>query len=185
MASSFQLQTSRLVLRQPVENDVEAIFERIASHQEVTRFVGWARHTSKDDTKAFLEFSRSEWNKWPAGPLLIESRETGDLLGSSGLAYETAYRASTGYVLARDSWGRGFASEALRAVAAFADDLGLSRLYALCHVHHAASIRVLERCGFAFEGTLRNHLIFPNIGDRAPQDVHCYAAVRRADGGSR
>jgi ribosomal-protein-alanine N-acetyltransferase len=174
-----QLQTSRLILRQPEESDVEAIFERIGSDEEVTRFVGWARHTSKDDTKAFLEFSRSEWAKWPAGPLLMESRETGVLLGSSGLAYETAYRASTGYVLARDSWGRGFASEALRAVAAFANELGLSRLYAHCHVRHSASIRVLERCGFEFEGTLRNHLIFPNIGEPVPQDVHCYSRCAR------
>lgn len=91
------------------------------------------RHTSVDETVAFLEFSDLEWQRWPAGPYLIESRESGSLLGGTGLSFETAQRASTGYVLARDAWGRGYATEALRAVIAVAADTSLRRLYALCH----------------------------------------------------
>jgi len=47
------------------------IFKRYAADAEVTRFVGWPRHTSIGDTISFLEFSSSEWSRWPAGPLLI------------------------------------------------------------------------------------------------------------------
>jgi RimJ/RimL family protein N-acetyltransferase len=107
--------------------------------------------------------------------LLIESRVDGRILGSTGLSFETPYRAGTGYVLARPNWGQGFASEALGAVVGSAAQLGVQRLYALCHVAHPASARVLERCGFTLEGVLRRYLVFPNLDDRMAQDVRCYA----------
>jgi RimJ/RimL family protein N-acetyltransferase len=91
------------------------------------------------------------------------------------LSFETPYRAVTGYVLARPHWGKGFASEALAAVVASAARLGVQRLYALCHVAHAATARVLERSGFTLEGVLRRYLVFPNLEDPSAQDVRCYA----------
>jgi [ribosomal protein S5]-alanine N-acetyltransferase len=166
--------TSRLILRQPVARDAVSIFERYASDPEVTRFLGWPRHTKVSDTESFLMFSASEWARWPAGPLLIESRASGMLLGSTGLAFESSDRASTGYVLARDAWGFGFASEALAAVLKLPQVSMLTRLYALCHPSNTASIRVLERGGFRAEGTLRKPAAFPNLGDGA-QDVACFA----------
>ena len=102
----FRIETSRLILRPPRDEDIEALFARLAADAEVTRFVSWPRHRSTEDTRAFLTFSRSEWQTWPVGPLLIESAASRVLLGSTGLSFETAYRAATGYVLARDGWGR-------------------------------------------------------------------------------
>jgi RimJ/RimL family protein N-acetyltransferase len=153
------------------------IFSRFAADAEVTRFVGWPRHTGISDTDSFLKFSSSEWTRWPAGPLLIESRADGTLLGSTGLAFESRHRASTGYVLARDAWGFGYASEALAAVVALAQSLAVTRLFALCHPAHSASIRVLERCGFSREGILAARLVFPNLGDDTPQNVACYVCA--------
>jgi RimJ/RimL family protein N-acetyltransferase len=169
-----RLETERLVLRAPQRKDADAIFA-FASDPEVTRFLGWPRHTSLDDTRAFLDVSAAEWSQWPAGPLLIESRADGRILGSTGLSFETPYRAVTGYVLARPQWGKGFASEALGAVVGLASRLGVQRLYALCHVAHPASARVLERSGFTLEGVLHRYLVFPNLEDQSAQDVRCYA----------
>jgi RimJ/RimL family protein N-acetyltransferase len=76
-------------------------------------------------------------------------------------------------VLARDAWGFGFASEALAAVVKLAQGAAVTRLYALCHPSHAASIRVLERGGFRAEGLLPKPVVFPNLGD-VPQEVACY-----------
>jgi RimJ/RimL family protein N-acetyltransferase len=170
-----RLETSRLVLRRPRREDAQAIFDTYASDPEVTRFVGFTRHRSIDETRAFLEYSDAEWSRWPAGPVLIESRATGELLGSTGLGFETPYRAATGYVLARPHWRQGFASEALAAIVTLARELAVRRLYALCHTEHEPSARVLERGGFAFEGVLRRHLVFPNLENAEPQDVRCYA----------
>jgi RimJ/RimL family protein N-acetyltransferase len=176
-AATMTLHTPRLVLRPPCAEDAQTVFDTFASDPEVTRLVGWPRHAGIETTKEFLAFSQCEWQRWPAGPLLIESREDRALLGCSGLSFETEYRASTGYVLARKAWGRGFASEALRAMSALAESLDVQRLYALCHTDHSASVRVLERCGFLREGVLAKYLVFPNLGDPRPQNVYCYARI--------
>ena len=143
----------------------------------MTRLVGWPRHKAVEETEAFISFSEGEWVRWPAGPLLITSRVDGAVVGSTGLSFETPYRASTGFVLKRSAWGAGLASEALGAMVRIADALNVRRLYALCYVGHERSIRVLERCGFAREGVLHKYLLFPNLGEPDPQDVFCYARV--------
>jgi [ribosomal protein S5]-alanine N-acetyltransferase len=179
MLDATLYRTPRLALRPPRQEDASDVFRRFASDPLVTRFVAWPMHTSLRDTEAFLSFSRAEWTKWPAGPLLITSPTDGDILGSTGLAFETSYRASTGFVLAKDAWGSGFASEALAAVVNIAAALSVRRLYALCHVQHEKSVRILERCGFVREGTLQKHTVFPNLGVPEPQDVYCYAQMLR------
>jgi RimJ/RimL family protein N-acetyltransferase len=162
-------------LRPPAAGDAEAIFRRYASDPRVTRYLAWPTHRTLSDTEGFLGFCTAEWERWPAGPLLIESRADGSLLGSTGLGFETPLQASTGYVLAYDAWGLGYASEALAAIRDRAAGLGLERLYALCHPEHRASARVLEKCGFVREGTLRGFAQFPNLAPGVESDVLCYA----------
>lgn len=171
------IHTARLLLRKPESEDANDIFERYASDPEVTRFLVWPLHASIDDTCAFLEFSDAEWDRWPAGPYLICSRADGGLLGSTGLAFEAPFRATTGYVLAKDAWGQGFATEALLAMRQTATDLGVERLYALCHSEHQPSRHVLEKGGFEFEGTLRRFAEFPNLNPGIAEDVVSYAWI--------
>jgi ribosomal-protein-alanine N-acetyltransferase len=162
-------------LRRPRPGDIEAIFTRYASDPSVTRFLGWPRHETIDDTKAFLDFSDREWKRHAAGPYLIED-QSGKLLGGTGLGYEGPELVSTGYVLAQDAWGLGYATESLRAMVDLAAELSVRRLYALCHTDHASSSHVLEKCGFELEGMLERHLVFPNLGSE-PLDVLRYTIV--------
>lgn len=157
------IETARLILRRPLREDADAIFRRYANDPESTRYLAWPRHRTLQDTLQFLAFSDAEWDHSPGGPYLIELRESRQVIGSTGIAFETEYRASTGYVLARDLWGRGFASEALLGIVGVCTAVGLARLHAMCHVEHAASCRVLEKCGFQREGILRRHTAFPNL----------------------
>ena len=172
-----RIETPRLLLRRPRASDAEAIFARYSADPEVTRYVGWPVHTTVDDARVFLAFSEGQWSQWPAGPYLAWSRADGTLVGSSGLMFETPVRAQTGYVFARDAWGRGLATEALTAMMHVALLAGVRRLYALCHADHRASARVLEKCGFTCEGTLRQYAEFPNLRPGDPQDVLCYATI--------
>jgi [ribosomal protein S5]-alanine N-acetyltransferase len=174
-----RLLTDRLSLRRPERRDAEAIFARYASDPAVTRYVSFATHRSLDDTFSFLAYSDAEWGRWPAGPLLIESRADGSLLGGAGLLFETTHRAVTGYVLARDAWGKGYATEALNAVVDGAKRLGVRRLFAHCHTAHRASERVLEKCGFEREGVLLAHSEFPNLQPGEMLDVVIYARILR------
>jgi RimJ/RimL family protein N-acetyltransferase len=172
-----EIETERLRLRRPRDTDAAAIFERYAGDADVTRYVGWPTHRSIVDTRTFLGFARAEWERWPAGPYLIVTRGDERLLGSTGFAFETPHRAATGYVLSKDSWGRGYATEALAAIVSLAPSLGVRRLYALCHADHRASAHVLEKCRFEREGTLRAYAEFPNLAPGEPADVFCYARV--------
>ena len=172
-----RVETDRLLLRRPAEADAEAIFTRYSSDPDVTRYVGFPRHERIEDTLAFLQFSESQWAKWPAGPYLIESRDTKAVLGSSGLTFDTPTDAATGYVLARDAWGCGYATEALAAMVGVARACGVHRLYALCHHDHRASARVLEKGGFTLERVLRRYAVFPNLAGGERADVLCYAVI--------
>jgi RimJ/RimL family protein N-acetyltransferase len=172
-----QIETTRLVLLQPQASDAASIFERYASDPDVTRFLGWPQHATVADTQVFLRFSAAEWERWPAGPYLIRSRSDGRLLGGTGLSFEGPQRAVTGYVLAKDAWGQGYATEALGAVLDVARRIGIARLHALCHPEHSASRRVLEKCGFVRDGSWTQQMEFPNLAPGVPQDVLCYAAA--------
>jgi RimJ/RimL family protein N-acetyltransferase len=172
-----QFETRRLLLRRPRAADAEAIFARYASDRDVTRFLSWPRHVSIEQTREFLNLSDAEWARWPAGPYLVESREDGRLLGGTGFAFETRHRTATGYVFAKDVWGKGYATETVEGVVTIAGHLGLIRLYALCYVEHVPSWRVLEKCGFRREGILRRHSEFPNLKPGEPLDVFCYALI--------
>ena len=169
-----RLQTARLLLRRPTFADAAAIFDRYAGDPVVTRYLSWPTHRTLADTHAFLAWSDAEWEKGPAGPHLVFSRPDNALLGGTGLSFKSPTCAVTGYVLARDVWGHGYATESLQAMVDLAGEIGVKRLEALCHVDHRASARVLEKCGFQMEEILREHTEFPNLAPEHKFDVRSY-----------
>lgn len=174
MSAPRVIETARLTLSEPQASDAAEIFARYAGDADVTRYLSWPRHRSIADTEGFLAFSASEWARWSAGPYLIRARLDGRLLGSTGLSFETATRAMTGYVVAKDAWGLGYATEALRAMVDTARVLGVTSLFALCHPEHRASWHVLEKCGFARDPTWTETAAFPNLVPGVQQAVLCY-----------
>ncbi|HEU5311051.1 MAG TPA: GNAT family N-acetyltransferase, partial [Candidatus Eisenbacteria bacterium] len=176
LAAPERIETERLVLRKPRPEDAEKIFRRYASDPEVARYMGFTLHESLEATKGFLERNGGEWARTGAGAYVIEHRTEGAFLGGTGLHVETAHRAATGYVLARDAWGHGYATEALTALTSLVPALGIVRLYAYTHTENRPSWRVLEKCGFEREGILRKHFVFPNLGPD-PRDVFLYARI--------
>jgi RimJ/RimL family protein N-acetyltransferase len=168
-----EIRTDRLFLRKPAVADAEAIFERYAGDPRVGRYLAWPIHTTLDDTHLFLNFSAAQWAEWPAGPYLVFHDE--GLIGSTGLAFETATRASTGYVFAVDAWGRGYATECTLAMKELAGDLGVRRLYAGVHPEHEPSARVLLKAGFRDDGLATACCEFPNLAPGVLKDVRLFA----------
>ena len=169
------LLTPRLALSAPTAADAAEVFERYATDPEVTRYLVWPRHRSIVDTETFLNFSAEQWRQWPAGPYLVRLRSDGRLIGSTGLTFDASHQPETGYVLAKDSWGQGFATEVLSAMIDLARRIGVPRLYALCHPEQRRSSHVLEKCGFARESEWSRPIEFPNLAPGVLQRVHCYA----------
>jgi RimJ/RimL family protein N-acetyltransferase len=174
-----EIKTARLLLRAPLAADADAIFTRYASDAEVSKYLAWPRHASTEETRGILESISAQWAKGVPACYLAFARDDGRLLGSTGLAFETPERASAGYVLARNAWGQGFATEMARAIVDVAFSYPrLWRLWAICHIDHRASEHVLAKAGFTREATLRRHTVFPNLGTADPQDIAMWARVR-------
>lgn len=170
MDGPVELATARLQLRKPTVQDAPAIFARYAGDVEVTRLLSWPRHESVRDSLAFVQWSDQVWSAQSVGPYLILDR-AGVVVGSTGLDIDTPELVTTGYVLARDSWGLGYATEAAVAMVQLAARLGFGRLYAVCHPENRASARVLHKAGFEFTGILHRHTVFPNLAPSGPHDV--------------
>ena len=68
-------------------------------------------------------------------------------------------RAEVGFMLGRDAWGEGYASEAVQTVVSYAATQGLRRLLARTHLGNRRSDSLLEKLGFKEEGLLRGHVL--------------------------
>ena len=80
-------------------------------------------------------------------------------MGSIGLITDSARQygsaRSLGYALGIRYWGQGYMTEAVRAVIRFGfEKMSLDVISATCYPDNLASRRVLEKCGFQYEGTL-------------------------------
>jgi RimJ/RimL family protein N-acetyltransferase len=95
----------------------------------------------------------------PGRDFAIVLRETNEVVGGVGLIeYKQHRRAALVYWCAIDSWGRGYITEAVRAVIAYGfRSLELNKVHGECHGDNPASQRVLEKAGLLFEGRLRQH----------------------------
>ncbi len=169
--------TDRLKLRRCRLNDAEAIYDGYATDPDVTRYLGWAPHTTISETVSYLENCESEWSEGRGFPFVIESSDQDELIGMIHV-HPGGRRAGYGYVLRRSAWGQGFAAEALRVLVE--DALGhpdIYRTFAFCDCENTASARVMEKAGMEREGMLRSYLMHPNVSDE-PRDCLVYARVR-------
>ena len=87
----------------------------------------------------------------------------GEAIGGIGIELHSDVErvsAEIGYWLGKAYWGRGIATEALKAVTKEVfERFDLTRLYAVPFADHAASVRVLEKAGYVREGHLRQSAI--------------------------
>jgi ribosomal-protein-alanine N-acetyltransferase len=172
-----QLETERLILRRPQPGDAEEIFDQYASKKEVVKYMSWPRHESLEITEQVVVLWLKQWSSGTGGAFLITESSTGKIIGSTGFDMVNPNTASTGYILAKDEWGKGYATEALSGIVRLAQEIGTQRLYAYCHHAHRNSARVMEKCGFEFEGRLRNYMEFPNLSPGTTTDVMLYAWI--------
>jgi RimJ/RimL family protein N-acetyltransferase len=81
-------------------------------------------------------------------------------------------------VIARSHQGKGYATEATRAVIAWAfRQPSLYRVNASTDIENIASQRVLEKAGMLREGLLRKYIVHPNIS-AVPRDSYMYAITK-------
>jgi RimJ/RimL family protein N-acetyltransferase len=170
-------ETLRLLLRLPVISDADAIFKGYAQDAEVTKYLSWRPHESIDTTQEFLRRCIRCWEDGTAFPWVIMRKEDGALLGMIEMRMD-GFRADFGYGIARQFWGNGYATEAVRTIVSWAiEQESIYRVWAVCDVENLASARVLEKAGLQKEGILRRYILHPNLSQE-PRDCTCYSFVK-------
>lgn len=152
-----RLVSERLVLRAPRTDDAPALLDMHAD-AEVMRYWSTPPWTEAAQAQAWLERARLGGETGQALSWVITRSGEDHLIGTCAVfaIHRDSRRAEIGYGLARPYWGRGYATEAMRAVLSHAfGELDLRRLEADIEPANTASQRVLERLGFVEEGYLR------------------------------
>jgi RimJ/RimL family protein N-acetyltransferase len=142
--------TERLLLRPGWAEDAPTLARAIADEQVVRNLATAPWPYRQEDAEAYLAAPRD-----PAMPsFLITQRTDGDpiVVGACGLGRRPSGAVELGYWIARPHWGKGFATEAGRALIDIARALKLPRLEASHFVDNPASGRVLEKLGFVPTG---------------------------------
>ena len=142
--------TSRLLLRPGWAEDAPALAKAIADESIVRNLANAPWPYGLAEAEAFLAAPKD-----PILPnFLLFARTDGDpvLVGSCGLIRKASGAIVLGYWIARDYWGRGYATEAGGQLLEIARTLGIKRLDASYFSDNPASGRVLEKLGFAPTG---------------------------------
>lgn len=127
------LETARLLLRPHKPHDLEA-FCAMEMDPEVRRYVGGRPRAREEAEEKFRTV--------PVSAILLKSEDR--YIGRAGL-----HSAGIVFYIARPYWGRGFATEAARAILDYGfRELKLPRIAAHVETGNAASVRVLEKLGF-------------------------------------
>lgn len=152
--------TARLRLRCPVPGDGAVVNAAVLeSLDELKPWMPWAEiPPAVWETEANLRAARSHYIARTELRLLLFHRETGDLVGSSGLhALDWSIpKCEIGYWCRTQYAGQGYISEAVRGITRFAFTvLGAERVGLRCDARNERSRQVAERVGFVLEGRLR------------------------------
>ena len=151
MRIPLPIETERLVIRPfDPDGDVEAM-ARVFLDPEVMRYIPGGVLPDVDDVRTMLVRYAEEQTERGFTFWAIADRGTAEVVGEVGLGiFAQTGDVELGYTLARDRWGRGYATEAARAVVEYGlGPLGLPEVLAEVDEGNAASVAVVKRLGMA------------------------------------
>ena len=129
--------------------DFDAIHS-YASDPGVTRFMFHGVRTeadTRDYLQRMIDSQREDPRRTWELAVVVTSEDR--LIGACDLTCDEGGEAGDlGFIFAKDVWGKGYATEAARAMVHVGfEQLGLSRIFSTCDVDNDASARVLEKAG--------------------------------------
>jgi len=163
------LATPRLILRTAIEPDIRVMWERVLGDSEVMRYVFQGGPMTFERTsevmRKFFTFGETL-----TGIAILTEKPADEIIGFAGLFPCAALGEDDfeiGFVLARQAWGRGIATEIGEAQLAFGfDQLNCTRLLGLADPQNGPSIHALRKLGMRF----LNDVMEPG---RANRSVFC------------
>jgi len=167
------IETERLILRMWNKKDAADLYA-YAKNPNVGPHAGWKPHESVQESKYIIMNMFLIHECWA-----ITWKETGQLIGSIGLE-DDKFRPfikskELGYSLDEAFWGKGIMTEAAKALIKYSfETMKLDVLMIRTGESNLRSQRVIEKCGFKYEGTLRRTY---RIYDGSIREVRCYSML--------
>jgi RimJ/RimL family protein N-acetyltransferase len=171
------LDTARLILRPFTLADAPDV-QRYVSDRDVAAMTLSIPHPYPDGgAETWIGTHAAKYADGQRVSFAITERDTGTLVGAIGLHVKSAHgRAELGYWIGKPFWGRGYATEAGRAVIQFGFEvLGLNKIHAAVFTKNPASDRVIRKLGMKWEGRLREH----DLKWGAYEDIDVYAVLAK------
>jgi len=158
-----EIVTERLILREFCAEDWPAVLA-YQSDPRYLRYYDWTGRTP-EEAQAFVGMFLEQQQTVPRIKFQLAAtlQATGQLIGNCGIRMDapTAQQADIGYELAPEHWGKGYATEAARAMVEFGfTQLAVHRIWSWCIADNVASANVLTKLGMTLEGRLRDHEYF-------------------------
>jgi ribosomal-protein-alanine N-acetyltransferase len=170
-----RLELERCIVREWSREDARSLVEHADNRNIWINLRDRFPHPYRaEDAERFLEHTSR--TKPPTVWAIEVDRHAVGGIGVEPLSDVERVSGEIGYWLGEPYWGRGIVTDAVRAVTQYAfREFDLTRIFALPFADNAASIRVLEKAGYALEG----RLLHSAIKDGVIRDQLMYAAYRR------
>ncbi len=146
------IETDRLLLRM-WRNEDFAAYEKMCGDPEIMKYLG-GRTFDRLEAWRHMAFLVGHWQLLGYGHWAVEEKESGKFIGRIGFLNPEGWPGfEIGWTLAREVWGKGYATEGARRALEYAfHDLDKDHVISLIHPENKSSIRVAERLGEKLEG---------------------------------
>ena len=167
-----RLETDRLILRGWRAEDIDA-YAAMVAHPDVSPFMTTSgKPMDRIEAWRHMATAAGHWVLRGFGIWALEEKDSGQFVGRTGLYYPDSWPGrEVGYGLAREHWGKGYATEAVSAARDYAfETLGWDEIISIINPANTRSLAVAERAGETFKEEWKH-------GDYT---LHVYALSRTA-----
>jgi ribosomal-protein-alanine N-acetyltransferase len=171
------LESDRLVMRKMTEADADDMFAYTSDAALLEHLPLNVTATRAEAVSAIRNFM-DMYAQRRVSPWGVSLKATGKHIGICGFESwnNVTDRAEIGFLIARDHWREGFASEAARRVMRFGfEQMGLNRVEARVKPENEASRLLLAKLGMRYEGLMREHSWWRG----SYHDLELYAILKR------
>lgn len=155
---TIAVETERLILRRFTFDDTQAVFSNWASDSEVSKYARQQAHVSVEETKCYLNEIISAYSSENNYFWAVALKNTDEPIGRINITgiNEPIESVRVSFMIGRHWWNKGYSTEALSAIVRFFfEDVRANRIEGRNDVKNPSSEKVMMKCGFQYEGLLR------------------------------
>ncbi len=159
------IETERLLLRRFAYTDDDAMLKYWIADEKIQSMYSEPVYSTKDAVKELLDSYISSYERMNYYRWAIIDREIGACIGQIAffLVDSKNHFAEIEYCIGSDFQCRGYATEATKAIIKYGfEQIHLHKIQICTKTINKPSKRVIEKCGFTYEGTLRDYFFMNN-----------------------